>query len=102
MVGHGPADHHPGVDIQDEGEIHEPFPSLDVGDVRRPEPRLGAAASKLRPRDPEQGRRAPDRRVVHFLRPGVQSLRPAFRINLATLFLEQRTPNALSSACTRR
>jgi transposase len=37
MVGHRPADHLPGVDVEDEGEIQKALPSMDVSNIRRPD-----------------------------------------------------------------
>ena len=38
VVGHGPADHAAAEGIQHDGEVQEPGPGGDVGDVRDPEP----------------------------------------------------------------
>jgi hypothetical protein len=47
MVGHRPADHLPGVDVEDEGEIQKAFLSMDVSYIR-PENRANSAGAVLR------------------------------------------------------
>jgi hypothetical protein len=62
---------------------------------------FGAGAAKFLSTRSGAGMAEGSWRVVCFLlRPRMQPLSPSLRISLATRFLEQRTPRALSSAWT--
>ena len=96
---HRPADHPPAAGIEDEGQVDEALSGADVGYVRYPQP-VGLLCGEV---PPDQVRGGLLKRysvwVVLILLPRRQPRSFARRMSLATRFLPQRMPMALSSAC---
>ena len=100
VVSHGPADHAAAEGIQHDGEVQEPRPGGDVGDVRNPEP-IGCVGGEVALNQVWRRRARALRIVVRVPLRRLMPLKPARRINLAIRLQPTAWPRSTSPAWMR-